>query len=138
MPTIMPLYQIGRSHRCDIVLDDRAVSKRHAELLTLDDGRLYLTDCASRNGTHVLREGRWRAIRQGFVRRDERVRFGKVALTVADLLRKIPHQESTPGARPPASDHLGAHHLGAQNPPANSLPQGPVKRHPKTGEIIPS
>lgn len=130
----MPLYQIGRSHRCDIVLEGRAVSKRHAELLILDDGRLYLTDCASRNGTHVLRDGRWQAIRQRFVGPDERVKFGKAVLTVAALLGKIPHQESTPGGPPPASPRS----LGAQNPPPNSLPQGPVKRHPKTGEIMPS
>lgn len=134
----MPLYQIGRSSRCDIVLDDRAVSKQHAELLVLDDGRLYLTDCASRNGTHVLRDGQWRPIRQNFVRRDERVRFGKVALTVAALLGKIPRRESTPGARRPANGNFDARNRGAQNPPPNSLPQGPVKRHPETGEIIPS
>jgi len=125
----MPLYRIGRSDRCDIVLGDRAVSKLHAELLALDDGRLYLSDCVSNNGTHVLREGQWRAIRQAFVQPAERVRFGAVELTAADLLRKIPHRESEQGGRPPASDN---------NPSPNSLPQGPVKRHPETGEIIPS
>lgn len=129
----MPLYQIGRSGRCDIVLDGDAVSKKHAELLTLDDGRLYLTDCASRNGTHVLRDGRWQAIRQAFVRRAERVRFGTVELTVADLLGKIPHRESEQGG--------GHRSAGEKSPPPNSLhplPRGPVKRHPETGEIIPS
>jgi len=134
----MPLYQIGRSGRCDIVLGDRAVSNKHAELLALDDGRLYLSDCASRNGTKVWRRGEWRAVRQTFVQRNERVRFGTVQLTVAELLRKIPPRESAPGdARRPAISQNSPPKSSPNSLP-NSLPQGPVKRHPQTGEIIPS
>jgi len=134
----MPLYQIGRSARCDVVLESRAVSKLHAELLAADDGRLYLTDCASRNGTQVLRDGRWQSVRQCFVRRDARVRFGGVALTVAALLEKIPRRESAPGERRRIDDNPGARNLGADDSARDSRPHGPVKRHPKTGEIMPS
>ncbi|HST26081.1 MAG TPA: FHA domain-containing protein [Gaiellaceae bacterium] len=44
---------IGRSPSCDIVLDDPLVSRHHAELRELTDGRRQLVDLGSYNGTFV-------------------------------------------------------------------------------------
>jgi signal transduction histidine kinase len=46
---------IGREAGCDIVLDDRTVSRRHAEIRVGEDAVL-LTDLGSSNGTYVNRQ----------------------------------------------------------------------------------
>ena len=43
---------IGRSSRCEIVLGDDTVSRRHAELF-VEDGRWLLRDLGSSNGTYL-------------------------------------------------------------------------------------
>jgi ABC transport system ATP-binding/permease protein len=47
------VFTIGRSPSSDIVLDDPLVSRRHAELRLLPDGRRQLVDVGSFNGTFV-------------------------------------------------------------------------------------
>lgn len=44
---------IGRSPRVEIVLEDDAVSRRHAELERDADGSWWVTDLGSINGTRV-------------------------------------------------------------------------------------
>lgn len=44
---------IGRSPRVEIVLEDDAVSRRHAELERDADGHWWVTDLGSINGTRV-------------------------------------------------------------------------------------
>ncbi len=46
------MLTIGRNPTCDIVLDDRQVSRVHAQILWCDD-HYELEDLASKNGTHV-------------------------------------------------------------------------------------
>ena len=98
------------------------MSRKHAELLTLDDGRFYLTDCASQNGTYILQESQQQAVRQTFVQRTTCIRLGDIQLTIADLLHKISLGRSD-ASQPEGGD--------------NSLPKGQVMRDPETGEIIP-
>jgi FHA domain/Domain of unknown function (DUF1707) len=45
-------YVLGRGAGCHLVLDDRAVSRRHAEL-RFESGSWLLVDVGSRNGTRV-------------------------------------------------------------------------------------
>jgi FHA domain/Domain of unknown function (DUF1707) len=52
---VLPLRSqayLGRSHGCDYVLPDEAVSRRHA-LLAYTDGRWWVDDCTSKNGTFL-------------------------------------------------------------------------------------
>lgn len=44
---------IGREESCDIVISDLLVSREHAEIRLLSDGRYELVDLGSRNGTFV-------------------------------------------------------------------------------------
>jgi pSer/pThr/pTyr-binding forkhead associated (FHA) protein len=46
----------GRHPESDIFLDDVTVSRRHAELRRLADGRMEIRDVGSLNGTYVNRE----------------------------------------------------------------------------------
>lgn len=49
----MKLLKIGSSANCNVVLNSQFVSSLHAEMLLTDDGRIYLEDKNSLNGTYV-------------------------------------------------------------------------------------
>ena len=87
MPDVSPFRTlvVGRDAECDIRLDDASVSRRHAEVVLLPGGRLYVTDRATMNGTFVLDGGEWRAIRQSLVEADGLIRFGEHPVPVARL-----------------------------------------------------
>jgi hypothetical protein len=67
---------LGRSRDCDIVLDDRSVSRRHAELVRHGDGFL-LRDLDSTNGSSV----NGKRIREAAVEPGDAITVGTVALT---------------------------------------------------------
>jgi S1-C subfamily serine protease len=46
-------FLLGRGEECDLTLEDAKVSRRHAQLEPLDDGRIMLRDLGSSNGTYV-------------------------------------------------------------------------------------
>ena len=47
-------WVIGRGHTCDLILDDAAVSRRHARVVAPGpDGQMNIADLGSRNGTVV-------------------------------------------------------------------------------------
>ena len=78
---------IGRQRDSDLRLGHASVSRQHAELTLTAEGRLYLTDRGSLRGTWVLRDGEWIGHRQGFVGRDEQLRFGRYETRLCELLR---------------------------------------------------
>lgn len=111
---------VGRSRTNDIRLADRSVSRRHAELTLADDGRIYITDCASRFGTHVRSRTGWRGIRQEFVDIDDMLRLGDCEVPVRELLALADAPRSTAPGTPVNDDR----------------PQGSVARNPRTGEVV--
>jgi pSer/pThr/pTyr-binding forkhead associated (FHA) protein len=74
-----PALLVGRSRRCDVVLDDPTVSGAHAALM-LYAGRCYLTDRGSTNGTFVNGRRVWGTVT---VEPGDRVRFGLTSLRLA-------------------------------------------------------
>lgn len=84
-------FSIGRSRGCDVILSDEpeTVSRKHAELTVQADGRLFLTDCNSTNGTWLVDRGEGRRIRQEFVNPHDVVEFGSLRTTVAEMLETI-------------------------------------------------
>ena len=83
-------YTIGRSPTCDIVLADDSVSRIHAELVFLEDGKLLVTDCRSTQGTSLMPHGgKVRTIRQELVSPLDTLRFGDVSMPVKELLQAI-------------------------------------------------
>ena len=97
---------IGRSPSADVVIADASVAPHHAELVITDDGRLYLTDCATDGGTWVRSEGGaragWQPVRQAFVRADQPLRLGDHQCTATDLLRWS--RGAPPGTAPGAGE----------------------------------
>jgi hypothetical protein len=68
---------LGRSRECDVVLDDRSVSRRHAELVRHGDAFL-LRDLDSTNGSAV----NGKRIRESAVQPGDDITLGTVALTL--------------------------------------------------------
>ncbi len=120
---------IGRSPSADVVIADASLAPHHAELVITDDGRLYLTDCATDTGTWIQSEGQstseWQPVRQGFVHPNQPLRLGDHQCTADDLVRR------SRGA--PAEGASGG---GASDGAARRRVRGPVARDPATGEIV--
>lgn len=75
----MKLISIGSSKNCKVFIPSEYVSSYHAELLLLDNGEIFLTDCGSKNGTFV--QGRKiEANVEVPVRRGDRIEFDDVPL----------------------------------------------------------
>jgi predicted component of type VI protein secretion system len=107
-------FSIGRSPECDLVLADQSVSRKHAELLVLDDGQLFLVDCQSTHGTRLSQHGHTRPVQQEFVSLDAIVQFGDVSIPMSDLvdaLREKHPQAALP--KPPRAAGAGAGAAGA-------------------------
>jgi hypothetical protein len=49
----MQTFNIGRNETNDIVLNDKMVSRQHAQLIVLDNGQILIKDLGSSNGTFV-------------------------------------------------------------------------------------
>lgn len=78
----MRLISIGRAKTSTIRIDSEYVSAHHAELLLLDNGDIFITDCGSRQGTFVF----GKRIEPGVevpVRRGDKIEFDDVPLNWA-------------------------------------------------------
>jgi len=75
-------HVLGKSRLCDILLMDRFVSRRHAELLVTEN-IVYLLDKNSTNGTWIKNKKAAGVIELGFV---EPFRMGALLLSVHPLL----------------------------------------------------
>ena len=125
-------YIVGRSTHSDIRLDDQSISRSHAEITISKDGRYYLTDCQSSQGTFIVRSGEWSRITQSFVAADEPLLLGRYQCTVSALLAQV---------RAGTANSGGVHRSeNIKSKPAerheDGLPEGRVTRDPSTGEII--
>ncbi len=67
---------IGRSPDCDIFLDDVTVSRKHAVLVN-EEGRFYIEDQGSLNGTFVNR----RRIERADLENGDELQVGKYRMT---------------------------------------------------------
>lgn len=85
-------YTVGRSSKADIVLGDadHSVSGIHAELVVSTEGRYFLADAGSSNGTFVRQEEKWEPLRQGFIETEDEIRLGTQRMPAKDLIARIP------------------------------------------------
>lgn len=119
-------YSIGRASTADIQTpeEQRTVSSLHAEVTLATDGRYYLTDRNSTNGTQVFRQNHWQSLRQDFVGKDEKLRLGAYETTLGRLLGHRIDSFSVPEPTPPREEL----------PPPGPAPR--PRRNPATGEVI--
>ena len=126
-------YVVGRERGCDVSLDDASVSRRHAEVVRVSDGRLYVTDCATTNGTFVLDGGDWRGIHQTFLEPTDRIRFGDCEMTAGRLDALCPRDAGPPGAGGDAGDGPSGSRPLEEDAPD---PSRGLKRNRWTGKVI--
>lgn len=117
------IYRIGRGSNVDIQIRDETVSRVHAELIATQQGAFYLTDCGSTGGSYVARDNAWVSIKQAFIRPTDVILLGHYQTTARQLIAMAGRENRGSAAKPTPV-------------PQNSLPRGPVRRNPATGEII--
>lgn len=85
-------YVIGRGEDASIPIsrDENTVSREHAELLVLNDSRLYLIDRGSANGTFMKKNSTWVPVKQSYVSMTDVVKFGEYEIAVSELLSMLP------------------------------------------------
>jgi hypothetical protein len=82
----MTSYKIGRVGDNDIVIEDPSISRAHAELTALPDGRFSVRDLGSSNGTMIQGADGWETVEEAVVEADQPIRFGKRMATPAELV----------------------------------------------------
>jgi hypothetical protein len=82
----MTSYRIGRVSDNDIVIEDPSISRAHAELTSLPDGRFALRDLGSSNGTMIQGADGWEMVDEATVEADQPIRFGKRMATPSELV----------------------------------------------------
>lgn len=138
----MKTVVIGRSPYADVVLADASVARRHVEVVVTDDGRYFVTDCATETGCWrrvSADQGRdhWEKLRQGFVSAEDHLRLGDHLCTLKELLRDVELRDSAEtGAGGGRGGDPGGGGTGGADRRIESL-RGRVERDPVTGEIIP-
>src|SRR5947208_3040391 len=73
-------FILGRSSRCDFIVMDVTISRRHAEI-TFVGGCVAVHDLDSRNGTYVDDE----RVRTSRVQQGQRLRFGSVSFLLGNI-----------------------------------------------------
>jgi predicted component of type VI protein secretion system len=86
MPQPKTTFTIGRDRSCDIPIADDSVSRVHAELVRLEDGRWLIRDRQSRNGTRLLRGAAATPVAEEVLALSDSVQLGGVVLPVRDLV----------------------------------------------------
>jgi two-component system NtrC family sensor kinase len=89
-------YVLGRHESCDIVLEDKTVSRRHARL-EIAGGGAWVEDLGSRNGTYV----NGRKVTRARVSGGDTIVIGKFSISLEGLAAPA----GTPG--PPAAEPAG-------------------------------
>ncbi len=80
------VYRIGYGPSVDIQINDRSISRLHAELIMTPSGSYYLTDCSSKNGSYVVRNSEKRPIRQEFISPTDVILLGHYQTTTLELV----------------------------------------------------
>ncbi len=96
---------IGRDAACDLVITDRSVSRRHAELTVEAGGALEIKDLDSSGGTYLIRDGREELVSRARLQRTDSVKLGEYEISVYEILmraQKVLGRAASPVAEPPA------------------------------------
>ena len=127
---------IGRTASCDMTLDHGSVSRTHARVERASDGRLWVQDHQSLNGTYLQRSGQWMRIEKINLCREDRIRFGDFEVEPQQLvslygpenrvwLPRLPEISVSANAQQGSTTQASHDGAGLQKP----------RRNPVTGQI---
>ncbi len=129
----MRRYKIGRADTNDIVLTDSTVSREHAELVELGEGRFAITDLGSAYGIAIREGDRWASATEAELGAETPLRLGDFETTVADLLRDTDRTVVRPHAprhAPPRPPEATAPPAEATAPPSADRTSPPAPPRP--------
>ena len=86
MPAEPTKIRIGRDSASALMLTDKSVSRRHADLFLDNDGNMEVLDLESSSGTYVIRNGKEESIARAKLKPGDRIIFGEVEFTFEELL----------------------------------------------------
>ncbi len=86
--TILATITIGRARENDVVISTPSVSRTHAAIDILKDGRLRLRDLGSKSGTWIYLGGEWQRVTEEFVAPEDRLRFATNEITLEECLAR--------------------------------------------------
>jgi pSer/pThr/pTyr-binding forkhead associated (FHA) protein len=89
MPSAPRKIRIGRDAACDLVLSDRSVSRKHADLFIDSSGVMEILDLDSSSGTYLVRGGKEDSISRAKLKPGDVVRFGEVEFSLKDLQQRV-------------------------------------------------
>ncbi len=127
---------IGRDPKCDIVVRDPSVSRRHVEIEETSTGDYRLRDLNSSNGTFVIEEGEWVRIDAATVEPAERVMFGDFETAIGEL---VGPSRSEAGRDAPSEKPSGDRSLAPRPPetsPADEQDDGADKPSANTAQLV--
>ncbi len=75
----------GREPSCDLVLEHPSVSRTHARIELADDGRVFLLDVDSSNGTFLQRNDSWIRVKRVSLCSGDRIRLGEKDVSLEQL-----------------------------------------------------
>ena len=75
---------IGRSNKCDIVIDSKHVSRQHARVFSNSDGQWFVEDLGSSNGTFVNGE----RVKSCPISRADVIEIGQASLSFSPLIEQ--------------------------------------------------
>ena len=89
MPGTPRKIRIGRDAACDLVLSDRSISRKHADLLIDSSGVMEILDLDSSSGTYLVRGGKEDSISRAKLKAGDVIRLGKVEFSLEDLQQRV-------------------------------------------------
>ncbi len=126
--------RVGRTESCEIRIEDDTVSREHATLEALGDGRIRLTDLQSSNGTWVRESSDWRRIEREDLGPEREVRFGEHRAVLRSLLANFPaFVLVTEDGESDIGPHAVTAVIGTEDPPDPRFER--PRRNPRTGDI---
>jgi hypothetical protein len=134
----MRRYRIGRADTNDIVLTDSTVSREHAELAELGEGRFAIKDLGSTYGIAIRTGEQWEKVAEAELLHDSPLRIGDIETSAAELLRDAdrtvvrPHapRHATPADAGSASAGTTAPPAPARTAPPRPAPPRPAPPRP--------
>jgi len=87
------IITIGRSNACDIVLDTNFASKKHAVIERKKDGRFFITDNNSTNGTYVNNNLLTGTLQ---ISVSDNIKIGRFAFKLSDYIGKVKELAAAP------------------------------------------
>ncbi len=139
MPTTLTL---GRDPAADIIIGDPSISRRHAELVLLDDRRIFIRDLGGPNGSARIRDGARTKIEREIVAPGDQVAFGDIVLSFDDIkqmmLTKLGRQPIEPTPAPsPTPSPAPTPFPGPSPAPTPSPSPSPSHNTAGIGEFVP-